>query len=153
MTNLLFVCEGNKGRSPTAEWLMSGENNYQVKSCGTRLHALSICTKSQFKWADTIFVMEDKQKRLKEIPKKKVKVLNVGDKTLGGWLACDQNLIKLIKKRLEEKGLRSSKPVGDEEWNMHCLRWFEKEKGHFLNPLEKEGLSMMLASGSRRKGN
>lgn len=152
-TNLLFVCESNYGRSPTAEWLMSGENDYKVKSCGTSSRssgykqppwrrALSKCTKAQFKWADRIIVMEDKQKRL-ITPKNKVEVLNVWD-LKRGWLPCEKELVKLIKDRLEDKGLHSSKQVGE---NMRCLKWFAKEKGRFLDPLEKEGLSEILMRG------
>ena len=78
---ILFICNQNENRSKTAEKLF--KKNFETKSAG--LFNESPVTSSELEWADTIIVMEDKQrskiaKRFpKEYMKKKILSLNVPD--------------------------------------------------------------------------
>ena len=58
MTNVLFVCSGNRDRSPTAEQLFRDVPGWDVKSAGTWPDAETHVTKEMLDWADRIFVME-----------------------------------------------------------------------------------------------
>ena len=58
MTNVLFVCSGNRDRSPTAEQLFQDVPGWDVKSAGTWPDAETKVTKEMLDWADRIFVME-----------------------------------------------------------------------------------------------
>jgi predicted protein tyrosine phosphatase len=58
---LLFVCAGNQRRSPTAEWLFEGCNEYEVTSAGTSRGARTMVTQEHIEWADLIFLMEGSQ--------------------------------------------------------------------------------------------
>jgi len=58
MTNVLFVCSGNRDRSPTAEQVFRDVPGWDVKSAGTWSDAETRVTKEMLDWADRIFVME-----------------------------------------------------------------------------------------------
>ena len=55
---VLFVCNQNQNRSKTAEKLFKGR--FQTKSAG--LYNENPLTKKELSWADTIIVMEQKQR-------------------------------------------------------------------------------------------
>lgn len=55
---LLFVCSRNKLRSLTAEKLLQGSPEYQVRSVGTQPEARIVVTEGHIGWADIIFCME-----------------------------------------------------------------------------------------------
>ena len=55
---LLFVCSRNKLRSLTAEKLLAGSAQYQVRSAGTQPGARIVVTAGHLGWADVIFCME-----------------------------------------------------------------------------------------------
>ena len=57
--NLLFICNQNKHRSKTAEEIFQGR--YNTKSAG--LYAQKPVTAQEMSWADTILVMEERQRR------------------------------------------------------------------------------------------
>ncbi|WP_171475952.1 low molecular weight protein tyrosine phosphatase family protein [Frigoriglobus tundricola] len=54
----LFVCEGNRHRSPTAERLYAATPNVKVRSAGTSPLARVEITDELLEWADVVFVMD-----------------------------------------------------------------------------------------------
>jgi len=66
LKNLLFICSRNQWRSPTAETIWRRYSRFNVKSAGTSPRAKKTITQADIRWADIIFVMEQKHKnRLK----------------------------------------------------------------------------------------
>jgi predicted protein tyrosine phosphatase len=66
MQNLLFICSRNQWRSPTAEVVWRKHPDFNVRSAGTSPKARKTVSSSDIRWADVIFVMEQKHKcRLK----------------------------------------------------------------------------------------
>jgi predicted protein tyrosine phosphatase len=55
---VLFVCEGNRHRSPTAERLYATTPGIKTRSAGTSPVARVEVTEEQLEWADVVFVME-----------------------------------------------------------------------------------------------
>ena len=82
---LLFICSRNQWRSPTAERLFDGFNNYAARSAGTEKGARVKVTAGHIGWADMIFVMEKKHRRRLEaqfaeiLSGKKLVCLNIPD--------------------------------------------------------------------------
>ena len=71
VTNLLFICSRNQWRSPTAEKVWNNIPNFKAKSAGTSPNAKKVVSLADAKkvvsladirWADFIFVMEEKHK-------------------------------------------------------------------------------------------
>jgi predicted protein tyrosine phosphatase len=60
----LFVCEGNVHRSPTAERLYSSTPGIQARSAGLSSLARVQVTEELLAWADVVFVMERRLRRL-----------------------------------------------------------------------------------------
>lgn len=60
--NVLFVCSRNKWRSPTAEAVWRKHPTLSVRSAGTSSTARRKVTIEDVRWADVIFVMEEKHK-------------------------------------------------------------------------------------------
>ena len=58
-TRLLFVCTGNRDRSPTAENLFRDSKTYEARSAGTSTFAVQRVTQALIDWADKIFVMSE----------------------------------------------------------------------------------------------
>lgn len=58
-TKLLFVCTGNRDRSPTAEDLFRNSKEYEARSAGTSAFAVRRVTQELIDWADQIFVMSE----------------------------------------------------------------------------------------------
>ena len=85
MTKLLFICSRNQWRSPTAESLWRREPGFEVRSAGTSPRARKTVSAADIRWADVIFVMEQKHKnRLKSefgrlLEYKPLHVLNIPD--------------------------------------------------------------------------
>ena len=63
---VLFVCSQNKLRSPTAEQMFSRREDLEVASAGTNHDAENPLTDELVAWADVIFVMEKKHRRILE---------------------------------------------------------------------------------------
>lgn len=68
---LLFICNQNKNRSKTAEFLFKKE--FETKSAG--LYNLNPVNEEELEWADKIIVMEDIQRTelSKRFPKQYIK--------------------------------------------------------------------------------
>lgn len=60
--NVLFVCSRNQWRSPTAERVWRNSPKLSVRSAGTSPNAKRHVSEADLRWADTIFVMEEKHK-------------------------------------------------------------------------------------------
>lgn len=56
---LLFVCTGNRDRSPTAEDLFRNSKDYEARSAGTHSFAVQRITQELIDWADKIYVMSE----------------------------------------------------------------------------------------------
>ncbi len=56
--HILFVCEGNQQRSPTAERMYQQVADVEVRSAGFSPSARSQVEETVLQWADTIFVMD-----------------------------------------------------------------------------------------------
>jgi predicted protein tyrosine phosphatase len=102
-TKLLFVCTGNRDRSPTAEELFRNSKDYEARSAGTSIFAVRRVTQELIDWADKIFVMselEDGHLTFLEthfdLKGKSVHDLNIPDRYEGG----SQGLINLLASRL-----------------------------------------------------
>ena len=59
-TKLLFVCSRNRMRSLTAEKIFSCIPGYKVRSAGTQPQARIVVNEGHLRWADIIFVMENR---------------------------------------------------------------------------------------------
>ena len=64
--HLLFLCSRNQWRSPTAErvWRNMPGANVKVRSAGTSPKARKTVSASDIRWADFIFVMEQKHQQI-----------------------------------------------------------------------------------------
>ncbi|MBM24251.1 MAG: protein tyrosine phosphatase [Chloroflexi bacterium] len=99
MNKLLFVCSGNKLRSPTAEVFFE-EQGFETRSAGTSRDAVNVIGIEDIKWADKIYVMEKKHKQriLAEYPRvtkyKKIVVMGIPD----NYKYMDDKLIEVLKK-------------------------------------------------------
>jgi predicted protein tyrosine phosphatase len=60
----LFVCEGNRHRSPTAERLYTATPGVKARSAGLSPLARVEVTDELLEWADAVFVMDDRLERL-----------------------------------------------------------------------------------------
>ena len=58
---LLFICTANLQRSHTAEEMFRKSRKYQAKSAGISVFSLQPVTKELVRWADIIFVFNEKQ--------------------------------------------------------------------------------------------
>ena len=83
--NVLFVCSMNQWRSPTAERVFTDKSLVNVRSRGTSRSARRTVMAADLKWADVVFVMEEKhhQRLNSEYPRemryKEVHVLDIPD--------------------------------------------------------------------------
>ena len=60
--NVLFVCSKNQWRSPTAEAIWRKHPLLSVRSAGTSSNARRKVSVEDIRWADVIFVMEEKHR-------------------------------------------------------------------------------------------
>lgn len=60
--NALFICSRNQWRSPTAEQIFRKHSLMSVRSAGTSPNARHKVSPDDIRWADVIFVMEEKHK-------------------------------------------------------------------------------------------
>lgn len=99
---VLFVCEANRLRSPTAETIFRGYPSIQVKSAGVGKEATIPVTIELLEWADLIFVMEKRQRniihsRFKEIyQRKRIFCLYIPDE----FEFMDPDLIELLETKV-----------------------------------------------------
>ena len=99
MKKLLFICSRNQWRSPTAEAIYRNVEGLEVRSAGTSASARRKITESDVRWADEIFVMENKHKKRlverfgKELKTKELYVLDIPD----DYQYMDPELIELLR--------------------------------------------------------
>jgi predicted protein tyrosine phosphatase len=107
MKKVLFICSGNKQRSKTADDLFSKSHpNIEFKSAGTNLEfckkiGTTPLSEDMLKWADIIFLMEDKHKNqinahVGDKYDLKMNVLDIQDV----YQYNDKNLIELLKSKV-----------------------------------------------------
>ncbi|MGK7943257.1 MAG: phosphotyrosine protein phosphatase [Microcystaceae cyanobacterium] len=100
--NILFICNINQCRSPTAEWLYSKNPEFNVASAGIRQDCDNRVDKDLLLWADQIFVMERlhldiiRQEWPKIYQNKSIKCLNIPD----NYGYKEPALIKLLAVKL-----------------------------------------------------
>jgi predicted protein tyrosine phosphatase len=101
---LLFLCNQNRLRSPTAEMVFSENPQLEVKSAGVDNDASVPVNRELLEWADIIFVMEKRQrniihKKFKDIYRnKRIVCLYIPD----DFEYMDPDLIQLLKKKLPQ---------------------------------------------------
>ncbi len=102
-TKFLFVCTGNRDRSPTAEDLFHDSQDYEARSAGIHPFAVQRVTQELIDWADKIFVMSELEdghltylERRFNIKGKTVIDLDIPDRYERG----SQELINLLVSRL-----------------------------------------------------
>jgi len=102
--NVLFVCTMNKWRSPTAEKMYAKHQFINTRSCGTSQKARRTISAVDIKWADVIFVMEDKhQQKLRsrfpgEMTYTEIHVLDIPDE----YHFMDPELIQCVHDAVDE---------------------------------------------------
>ena len=100
---MLFVCSRNRWRSLTAETIFKDIEGHSVKSAGTANDARVRITERLILWADLIFVMGKKHKRILEdrfeqsVHNRKVIVLNIKD----NYQCMDNELVEMLKAEVE----------------------------------------------------
>jgi predicted protein tyrosine phosphatase len=72
--NVLFLCSANRLRSPTAEHVFADWPNVETDSAGLDDSASVVLSSEQLRWADLIFVMENRHRS--RLSKKYKKHLN-----------------------------------------------------------------------------
>lgn len=99
--NILFVCEANRQRSPTAERLINRSRKNKAKSCGIWKHAEVPINRRLIDWADIIFTMDIFQKMfVKEKFKCNKEIINL--MIPDDFQRNDPELIEELKKKLKE---------------------------------------------------
>lgn len=99
MKKILFICSKNKLRSPTAEAIFYGYQDWEVCSAGISNDAEVHVSLEDIEWADYIFVMENTHKKKlsnkfgRAIKNQKVISLNIPDI----YKFMDKSLIELLK--------------------------------------------------------
>lgn len=101
--NVLFVCSKNKWRSPTGEAVFRNDAGLSVRSAGTSRSAKHTISVVDIRWADVIFVMEDKHRsRLRaqfrdEVRYKMMHTLDIPDL----YRFMDPDLVEIIRAKAE----------------------------------------------------
>lgn len=101
--NVLFVCSKNKWRSPTGEAVFRSDNGLSVRSAGTSRSAKHTISVADIRWADVIFVMEDKHaSRLRaqfrdEVRYKTMHTLDIPDL----YRFMDPDLVEILRAKAE----------------------------------------------------
>jgi predicted protein tyrosine phosphatase len=104
LPNLLFICSKNQWRSPTAESLFKSHPVHSARSGGTSNKARIKVNHKLIDWANIIFVMERKHRRILEqnfadsLANKPVIVLDIED----NYQFNDPELIDILKTALHD---------------------------------------------------
>ncbi len=61
---VLFLCNQNRLRSPTAEQVFGADPDLEVQSAGVDPDATIPVTREALEWADLVFVMEKRQRNI-----------------------------------------------------------------------------------------
>ncbi len=100
--NLLFICSRNKWRSPTAENIYR-QKGFSARSAGTSPNAKRTLNHLDLKWADKIFVMENKHRNQVKakfsrlVENKPIHVLEIPDE----YKFMDSELISVLESCVE----------------------------------------------------
>lgn len=103
MHHVLFLCGKARMRSPTAADIVSGWTGFAADFAGLSNDADEKLSAEQLEWADTVIVMEQRQKRALQsrfgthLRDKRIVVLDVPDR----FAYMDPALVDLITPRLE----------------------------------------------------
>jgi len=103
MKKILFICDSNLNRSPTAEQIFKNNKKYSVKSAGLWQGSKNLLTEELLEWADIVFVMEKRQKEEignrfpRQYRSKFIVSLNIPDI----YYYMDPRLVELIKERVK----------------------------------------------------
>ena len=106
--HVLFICTQNLHRSPTAEFMLSENPRYEVRSAGISMDSKTTVNEEMLDWADMIFVMDEQNagektfllknfQMVKDL-EEKIIVLDIPDKYLFG----SEELVKLLLHKLGE---------------------------------------------------
>jgi len=101
--NILFVCSRNRWRSPTGEAVWRKDSRVKVRSAGTSSKAKRTVNANDLRWADIIFVMEQKHKnRLNAeyanlLRYKALHVLEIPDE----YQYMDSELVEILQESVE----------------------------------------------------
>ncbi len=60
---ILFICNQNSCRSPTAEWLFAKNSELAVQSCGINADCHNLLDEDLLLWADAVISFDDAQVR------------------------------------------------------------------------------------------
>lgn len=107
-TKLLFLCSANMDRSPAAESLFKDSKKFEAKSAGLSELTENPVTTQAIKWADVIFVMDERKEKhksvlLKKFPEAKnkdIRILNITNE----FCRYDKELERLLRIGLEREG-------------------------------------------------
>jgi predicted protein tyrosine phosphatase len=97
--NILFICSRNLWRSATAETIFKGRGGHHVLSAGTAASARTKVSAKLLLWADLIYVMEHKHKKIlqerfrNEIQGKQLEVLDIPD----DYQYMDEELVDMLE--------------------------------------------------------
>lgn len=99
---ILFICSGNRDRSPTAEAAYKWRAGLEVRSAGTSPEALIPLTEDLAAWADLFMVMEPAhadylRAAFPAAAGKPVHCLNIPDR----YRSMSRELLGLIEERVE----------------------------------------------------
>lgn len=113
MQNILFVCNQNRYRSPTAEAIFKDKEGWSVKSAGLYCDPEDgkPLNKRLLKWADIIFVIEQSQKvdiqaRWPDLAWKHIVVLDIPDH----FEYMQPELVKMLKEKVINNGVIPQSP-------------------------------------------
>ena len=97
--NILFVCSRNQWRSPTGEQVWKKHPNVNARSAGTSPRAKRTVGVKELRWADVVFVMEEKHKQQlkaqfsRVLKHKDIQVLDIPDE----YAFMDEELVEIMK--------------------------------------------------------
>ncbi len=111
-TKLLFLCSVNMDRSPAAEALFQNSDKYEAKSAGLSELTENPVTNQTIKWAEIIFVMDERNEQhktllLEKFPQaedKDIRILNIKNE----FCRYDKELERLLRVKLEREGINVS---------------------------------------------
>jgi predicted protein tyrosine phosphatase len=101
--HLLFVCNQNRLRSPTAAHVFGGRPGIEARSAGVNPDAATPVTRELLEWSDLVFVMEKRQRNLirKRFPDlyqaRRIVCLYIPDE----FDFLDPGLITLLERKVE----------------------------------------------------
>lgn len=118
--HLLFICSGNVDRSPTAEDMFKDSNYYEARSAGTHPLATKKVGQELIDWADTIFVMSEKEDKHLTFLKQNFKLagkkcfdLDIPDMYERG----DSELVARLEEAIAKHLPKNTLPFGEYEEN------------------------------------